>query len=176
MASVYCNQCGHRNTGDAVFCSSCGALLDRPADRTVTLAKVDPLLDAAGPADDTVVALDDLPEGVASLVVRSGPQAGATFALRTRVTRLGRHPDSEIVLDDITVSRRHVEIERTDAGYVARDIASLNGTYVNGARVDESTLRQGDELQVGKFRLVFFELGESSARPRRPGTSPGSVT
>jgi pSer/pThr/pTyr-binding forkhead associated (FHA) protein len=154
-----------------VFCSSCGALLDRPADRTVTLAKVDQLQDAPGVADDTLVSLDALPDGVASLVVRSGSQAGATFALRSKITRLGRHPDSEIVLDDITVSRRHAEIERTDDGYVVRDIASLNGTYVNAARVDESTLRQGDELQVGKFRLVFFELGEVSSRPRRPGAA-----
>ena len=159
MAYVFCNQCGHRNTSDAVFCSSCGALLDRPADHTITLAKVDPLQDAPGTGDDTVVQLDQLPTGAAALVVRSGPQAGATFALRGSLTRLGRHPDGEIILDDITVSRRHADISRSGDRYVVRDAGSLNGTYVNQERVDEVELRQGDELQVGKFRLVFFEMG-----------------
>ena len=159
MAYVFCNQCGHRNPTASAFCSSCGAVLDRPVDHTITLAKVDPLQDAPGPADDAVVHLDDLAVGVASLVVRSGPQAGISFALRPPVTRLGRHPDSEIILDDITVSRRHAEVERVGSEYVVRDVGSLNGTYVNQERVDQATLRNGDELQVGKFRLVFFELG-----------------
>ena len=99
--------------------------------------------------------------GVASLVVRTGPQAGAAFALHDRLTRLGRHPDSEISLDDITVSRRHAEVVRHREGYVVRDAGSLNGTYVNNERIDdEVTLQQGDELQVGKFRLVFFERAD----------------
>ena len=159
MPPVFCNQCGHRNPGDAAFCSSCGALLDRPADHTVTLAKVDPLQDAITTADDTVVDLDALEKGVPTLVVRAGSQAGQAFPLKETVTRLGRHPDSEIMLDDITVSRRHAEVERTADGYVVRDAGSLNGTYVNQERVDETRLENSDELQVGKFRLVFFELG-----------------
>ena len=159
MAHVFCNQCGHRNPTESAFCSSCGALLDRPADHTVTLAKVDPLQDAPGATDDAVVELSSLPNDVASLVVRSGPQAGASFALSTDITRLGRHPDSEIILDDITVSRRHAEVLRVSDGYVLRDAGSLNGTYVNQQRVDEAPLQQGDELQVGKFRLVFFAPG-----------------
>ena len=159
MASVFCNQCGHRNPVESVFCSSCGALLDRPVDQTITLAKVDPLQDAPGVADDTVVQLGQLATGVPSLVVRSGPQAGAAFALDVKLTRLGRHPDSEIMLDDITVSRRHADISREGDHYVVRDAGSLNGTYLNMERVDEAQLRQGDELQIGKFRLVFFELG-----------------
>jgi Inner membrane component of T3SS, cytoplasmic domain len=163
MTHVFCNQCGHRNTAESAFCSSCGALLDRPADHTVTLAKVDPLQDALGPADDTVVELSSLPGDVASLVVRSGSQAGAAFGLHTDVTRLGRHPDSEIILDDITVSRRHAEVVRIADGYVLRDAGSLNGTYVNQERVDEAVLRQGDELQVGKFRLVFFAAGVAAS-------------
>jgi pSer/pThr/pTyr-binding forkhead associated (FHA) protein len=156
---VFCNQCGHRNPGDAAFCSQCGALLDRPVDHTVTLAKVDPLQESPTAADDTVVDLDSLEKGVASLVVRQGSQAGQAFPLKDTITRLGRHPDSEIMLDDITVSRRHAEVERTAAGYVVRDAGSLNGTYVNQERVDEALLHNSDELQVGKFRLVFFELG-----------------
>ena len=160
MAYVFCNQCGHRNPTASAFCSQCGALLDRPADHTITLSKVDPLQDAAGPADDAVVHLDELAaSGVATLVVRSGPQAGTSFAMRTPIVRLGRHPDSEIILDDITVSRRHAEVEHVGDHYVVRDAGSLNGTYVNQERVDEVVLRNGDELQVGKFRLVFFELG-----------------
>jgi len=157
MAYVFCNQCGHRNPPESTFCSSCGSVLDNIADHTLTLQRVDPLQDAAGPADDVVVPLSELSQDVASLVVRNGPQAGTALTLSARVTRLGRHPDSEISLDDITVSRRHAEIERTADGYVVRDAGSLNGTYVNQQRVDSAVLQQGDEVQVGKFRLVFFQ-------------------
>ncbi|MET0459781.1 MAG: FHA domain-containing protein, partial [Ilumatobacteraceae bacterium] len=98
-----------------------------------------------------------LPMDNAVLIVRSGEQAGDRFTLDADLTRLGRHPDSEIILDDITVSRRHVTIERTDEGYVASDAGSLNGTYVNQERIERAVLHHGDELQVGKFRLVLFE-------------------
>lgn len=162
MASVFCPQCGHQNSSVAVFCSSCGALLPGGIDQTITLAKIDPLQDAPGPSDDTIVHLDELTAGVASLVVRSGPQAGATFALDAAVTRLGRHPDSDIMLDDITVSRRHAEIRRDGDRYDIVDDGSLNGTYVNGDRVDRAELRQGDEVQIGKFRLVFFAIGAAA--------------
>ncbi len=160
MGYVFCNQCGHRNPAESVFCSSCGALLDRPVDHTIVLAKIDPLQDAPGPSDDVVVALGALPTEVASLVVRSGSQAGTTFALRATVTHLGRHPESEIMLDDITVSRRHARIARGADGYTIVDDGSLNGTYVNAVRVDSAQLHQGDEIQIGKFRLVFFAFGE----------------
>ena len=161
MAYVFCNQCGHRNPPESGFCSSCGSVLDRIADHTITLAKVDPLQEAPGPDDDVVVSVADLDTGVASLIVRAGVQAGAAFALHDQLTHLGRHPDSEISLDDITVSRRHAEVERTAAGYVVRDAGSLNGTYVNAERIDgDLVLHQGDELQVGKFRLVFFERSD----------------
>ena len=160
MAHVFCNQCGHRNPRSSSFCSSCGAVLGNIDDHTVTLAKVDPLMDAPGAADDVVVHLGELPRGTASLVVRNGPQAGVALSLDADITRLGRHQDSEISLDDITVSRRHAAIVRTGSGYIVRDAGSLNGTYVNNARIDESPLRQGDELQVGKFRLVFFEKAD----------------
>jgi pSer/pThr/pTyr-binding forkhead associated (FHA) protein len=92
---------------------------------------------------------------VGVLLVRSGPEAGMRLLLDKPVTSLGRHPDSDVFLDDITVSRRHAEIERTAHGYVARDAGSLNGTYLNQHRIDEASLTNGDELQVGKFRLVF---------------------
>ena len=157
MAHVFCTDCGHRNREESKFCSSCGSALEFATDHTVTIAQVDPLLDAVGPSDDVHVDLHSLGGDCGWLIVRSGPQAGERFPLTSTLTRLGRHPDSEIVLDDITVSRRHADVERTAAGYVARDAGSLNGTYVNQHRVDEAVLAQGDELQVGKFRLIFFE-------------------
>jgi hypothetical protein len=161
MAYVFCNQCGHRNPPESSFCSSCGGVLDRLDDHTITLAKTDPLLDAPGSGDDVVVNMGELPGDAASLVVRSGAQAGTALSLAATVTRLGRHPDSEISLDDITVSRRHAEVARTPQGYMVRDAGSLNGTYVNGERIDEPVvLQQGDELQVGKFRLVFFQKAD----------------
>src|SRR5215210_2067555 len=157
MAYVFCNQCGHRNPPESGFCSSCGSVRDGIADHTITLAKVDPLQEAPGSEDDVVVSVGDLATGVASLIVRSGSQAGDAFALHDQLTRLGRHPDSEISLDDITVSRRHAEVERTAEGYMVADSGSLNGTYVNQERVERAALQHGDEVQIGKFRLVFFE-------------------
>ena len=157
MAYVFCNRCGHRNPPDSSFCSSCGSALDMQADRTITLTAVDPLQDSPGAEDDVVIPIADLPTDNAVLIVRSGEQAGDRFTLDADLTRLGRHPDSEIILDDITVSRRHVTIERTEEGYVASDAGSLNGTYVNQERIERAVLHHGDELQVGKFRLVLFE-------------------
>jgi pSer/pThr/pTyr-binding forkhead associated (FHA) protein len=78
------------------------------------------------------------------------------LALTKSVTTVGRHPDSDIFLDDITVSRRHAEVQRASNGFVVRDVGSLNGTYLNRQRVEENPLVNGDELQVGKFKLVFF--------------------
>ncbi len=163
MAYLFCNQCGHRNPPASNFCSSCGASLDSMENRTITIAKVDPLLDAPGPSDDVVVRLDELEAQAATLVVRSGSQAGERFVLREVLTRLGRHPGSEISLDDITVSRRHAEITREGDRYTVRDVGSLNGTYVNQERIDEVQLHHSDELQIGKFRLVFFDTSERSA-------------
>jgi hypothetical protein len=157
VSMVYCNQCGHRNPPEANFCSSCGSALDRLDDRTITLTNLDPLQDAPGIADDIVVPVGEIEPGRPVLIVRAGAQAGTRFALIDDVTRLGRHPESEIILDDITVSRRHAEILRTNSGYRLRDVGSLNGTYLNQDRVDDAGVHHGDELQIGKFRLVFFE-------------------
>ncbi len=157
MGYVFCNQCGHRNPPTSNFCSSCGEPLDSLDDRTITFTQVDPLQDAPGPSDDISVAVNDLPRGTPVLIVRSGAQAGARFPLNAEVTRLGRHPDSEISLDDITVSRRHAEIRQSKDTYELWDSGSLNGTYLNQQRVDHAPLHHGDELQIGKFRLVFFE-------------------
>jgi pSer/pThr/pTyr-binding forkhead associated (FHA) protein len=97
-----------------------------------------------------------LPHGMALLVVRRGPNAGARFLLDHDVTTSGRHPDSDIFLDDVTVSRRHAEFHREGVTFTVRDVGSLNGTYVNRERVEAATLANGDEVQIGKFRLVFL--------------------
>ena len=161
MPYTFCNHCGHRNPPESNFCSSCGNPLDVLDDRTITIAAVDPLQEAPGADDDVVVPVGQLERGVPVLIVRAGAQAGSRFALDTDVTALGRHPASEISLDDITVSRRHAEITRSDEGYVVTDAGSLNGTYVNQQRIDRTVLHHGDELQIGKFRLVFFERSDA---------------
>jgi hypothetical protein len=106
--------------------------------------------------DDDAAAVDALPQGSALLVVQRGPGAGNRFLLDQDVVTAGRHPESEIFLDDITVSRRHVEFRRTTDGFTVSDVGSLNGTYVNRDRIDEAVLANGDEVQIGKFRLVYF--------------------
>ncbi len=157
MSYVFCNKCGHRNPPVSAFCSACGAVLDIMEDRTITLSKVDPLQDALGTSDDVHVDLDDIPAGRAILVVRGGEDEGDYFNIVGPVTTIGRHEDSTICLDDITVSRQHSEIHESGGRYIVRDAGSLNGTYVNQRRIDVSELSQGDELQVGKYRLVFLE-------------------
>jgi pSer/pThr/pTyr-binding forkhead associated (FHA) protein len=161
MAYTFCNQCGHRNPPESNFCSSCGSALDNLDDRTVTFAAVDPLQEASGLADDVVVPIGEIARGTGVLIVRAGAQAGSRFTLDRDLTRLGRHPDSEISLDDITVSRRHADIRRADDGYEVADSGSLNGTYVNQERIERAVLRHGDELQIGKFRLVYFERSDA---------------
>ena len=106
--------------------------------------------------DDLKVSPDDLAVGVALLVVRKGPNEGSKYMLDAEVTLAGRHPDSDIFLDDITVSRRHAEVIRRADGFHVLDVGSLNGTYVNRDRVEDAKLSNGDELQIGKFKLVFF--------------------
>jgi hypothetical protein len=101
-------------------------------------------------------AIDALPSGAALLLVRSGPTAGARYLLDTDVTTVGRHPEADIFFDDVTVSRRHAEITRQGAAFELVDQRSLNGTYVNGERVDRAALTNGSELRIGKFRLNFF--------------------
>ena len=156
--AVFCNRCGHRNPSGSRFCSSCGSALETGSDdTTVVFASSDPA--AESPDDELTVNLAELPEGTGMLVVKRGPNAGSTFPLDTEVTRAGRHPDSEIFLDDITVSRRHAEFVRQGPGYAVRDVGSLNGTYLNRERLDEAPLTHGDEVQIGKFKLVFLAAG-----------------
>ena len=107
---------------------------------------------------------ESLAPGSALLVVRRGPNAGSRFLLDTEVTTAGRHPESDIFLDDVTVSRRHAEFRREAGVFLVRDVGSLNGTYVNREPVESATLANGDEVQIGKFRLVFL-TGPKRATP-----------
>jgi hypothetical protein len=156
LGIVFCNQCGHKNPPGANFCSSCGAVIEPESgeDTTITFAPVD----ATGETveEELTVSLPEIVEGTAVLVVKRGDNAGAKFALDSDVVRAGRHPNSDIFLDDITVSRRHAEVVRRAEGYVVRDAGSLNGTYLNRERIDEAPLANGDEVQIGKYRLVYF--------------------
>jgi hypothetical protein len=121
---------------------------------TITFAPVD----SAGETgeEELTVTLGEFPDSMAMVVVKRGPNAGSKYLLDNDVTRAGRHPDSDIFLDDVTVSRRHAEIVREADGYAVRDAGSLNGTYLNRERIEKTGLSNGDELQIGKFKLVFF--------------------
>jgi pSer/pThr/pTyr-binding forkhead associated (FHA) protein len=102
------------------------------------------------------IGVSELGEGAGVLVVKRGPESGTKFVLDREVTSVGRHPESDIFLDDVTVSRRHAEFARVTGGYHLRDVGSLNGTYVNRERIDDVVLSSGDEVQIGKFKLVFM--------------------
>ena len=97
-----------------------------------------------------------LPASSALLIVRRGPNAGARFLLDKDVTLSGRHPEADIFLDDVTVSRRHAEFVRHGSSFEVRDMGSLNGTYVDGVLIDQALLHEGAEVQVGKFRMTFY--------------------
>ena len=163
----FCTSCGRQNPDDARFCSQCGTRLvtaDAPAAEsrvettsTHTFAvpeKSEASSERLNPVD--AAAVDALPPGHALLVVQRGPGAGNRFLLDTDLVKAGRHPDSEIFLDDVTVSRRHAEFRRDGESFSVADSGSLNGTYVNRDRIDRVDLKDGDEVQIGKYRLVFF--------------------
>ena len=106
---------------------------------------------------DAATGLMELPRGVAMLVVKRGSDEGVRFVLEQELTRAGRHPENEIFLDDITVSRRHAEFLTSDGGTSVRDVGSLNGTFVNRERIDDTRrLSSGDEVQIGKFKLLYL--------------------
>ena len=164
----FCSQCGSQNSDNARFCSQCGTPLvpatepsiDQPDDATATItfgapAKSEPDERTSLNAADAA-AVDALPAGSALLVVQRGPGAGSRYLLDSDLSTVGRHPESDIFLDDITVSRRHVEFRREGENFRVHDVGSLNGTYLNGDRVDDAELQNGDEVRIGKFRLMFF--------------------
>lgn len=177
----FCTECGKPNPDDARFCSQCGHRIvtdapvqssaqstaevsnqETPGETTATMTFGAPVKPAPEHGEERslndadAAAVDALPAGSALLVVQRGPSAGSRFLLDTDLVSAGRHPESEIFLDDVTVSRRHAEFRRGPEGYSVADVGSLNGTYVNRDRIDEVALQGGDEVQIGKYRLVYF--------------------
>ncbi|MFE6281575.1 FHA domain-containing protein [Streptomyces sp. NPDC057877] len=172
MSALVCTRCGNRNAENSRFCSNCGAPLragaaaERPSETTSTISisgleAYDAEATGQTPvpmlSPEAQAAVDALPLGSALLVVRRGPNSGSRFLLDSDLTTAGRHPQSDIFLDDVTVSRRHVEFRRSpDGSFTVADVGSLNGTYVNRERIDQVALSNGDEVQIGKYRLVFY--------------------
>ncbi|MBR8640649.1 zinc-ribbon and FHA domain-containing protein [Streptomyces tuirus] len=172
MSALVCTRCGNRNAENSRFCSNCGAPLragaaaERPSETTSTISisgieAYDAESTGQTPmptlSPEAQAAVDALPLGSALLVVRRGPNSGSRFLLDGDLTTAGRHPQSDIFLDDVTVSRRHVEFRRAqDGSFTVADVGSLNGTYVNRERIDQVALNNGDEVQIGKYRLVFY--------------------
>jgi len=107
-------------------------------------------------------AVDALPYGNALLIVRRGPNKGARFLLDADLVTVGRHPNADIFLDDVTVSRKHAEITRSGGVFTVNDLASLNGTYLEGARIDSDKLKNLSELQVGKYHFTFYASKKDS--------------
>ena len=152
---MFCTACGHPNPDDARFCASCGAPLD--GDSTLSLTPVEG--EGEG-SDEFPFPHDELEAAQGLLLVKRGPNAGSTFLLDADLSSVGRDTSSDVFLDDITVSRTHARIERRDREFFVKDLGSLNGTYVNGEAVEETKLARGDQVQIGKFKLVFFSAGE----------------
>ena len=152
---MFCHNCGHRNPRGVNFCSECGtALVTSAPDTSVAVQPVED--DAEQDEIEAPAGLLELPRGVRMLVVKRGSDEGVRFVLESAVTSAGRSPESDIFLDDITVSRRHAEFVTRDQVTTVRDVGSLNGTYVNRKRIEESKLSSGDEVQIGKFKLLFL--------------------
>jgi pSer/pThr/pTyr-binding forkhead associated (FHA) protein len=154
VTHVHCPECGFQNLEAANYCSKCGALLIREEPGAHTTMTFTP----EEVAEDDALSLADLRIEGPALVVRSGGgRSGETFPLRQDRTSLGRAPECEVFLDDVTVSRRHAVVTRGESGFTLHDEGSLNGTYVNRRRVESAKLEDGDEVQVGKYKLTFLE-------------------
>lgn len=161
MADTDNIQAGGTSEGDGVApdTSSNSIVGDNTADTTIGFSR-----EAAAQlsAVDTDISAEEqeaiaaLPSGSALLIVRRGPNTGARFLLDTDVTTVGRHPDADIFLDDVTVSRRHAEFLRHRTAFEVKDLSSLNGTYFDGVRIDTALLSDGAEVQIGKYRLTFY--------------------
>jgi pSer/pThr/pTyr-binding forkhead associated (FHA) protein len=153
MSHVYCPECGFQNPESANYCSKCGSLLVREESGETTMAFTPDEADEEGQPE-----LADFGINGPALVVRSGGgRAGETFPLGTEETTIGRSPDCDIFLDDVTVSRRHAVIKRKSNQLEIEDLGSLNGTFLNRRRIESGVLSDGDELQIGKYKLTFLQ-------------------
>jgi len=152
---MQCQRCGSPNVAEANFCSACGQSIQQqdPADTTMSFLP-ESHADAGG--NDDLIPAVELEGGKAVLIVKKGPDAGAKFLLDKDLITCGRASSCDIFLDDVTVSRKHALIRREDQRFAISDWGSLNGTFLNRNRVDTAPLVNGDEIQIGKFRLVFF--------------------
>ena len=154
MITAPCPECGYANDNLANFCASCGCRVAGGVEQpTASLPVVE---HPDQPDRDHLAERAAFDEAVGLLVVHRGPKAGSRYALDSPLIRAGRDPESDIFLDDVTVSRSHVEISHLDGVYSVCDVGSLNGTYVNKERIEKSRLIDGDELQIGRFKLQFF--------------------
>jgi FHA domain/zinc-ribbon domain len=153
LSHVYCPECGFQNPEAANYCSKCGALLVHDAasegDTTMTFTPDDGEEDA--PIVEEITA-----EGPALVVRSGGGRAGEHFTPKGERTSIGRSPDCDIFLDDVTVSRKHAVLIAADGRFTIEDQGSLNGTYVNRRRIESAPLADGDEVQIGKYRLTFL--------------------
>ncbi|HEV2061648.1 MAG TPA: FHA domain-containing protein [Solirubrobacteraceae bacterium] len=156
MAS-HCPECGFLNVEGANYCQKCGAYLNpqteaRPKDSTTATYRV-------GETGELIpVDVEQIAEKGAALVIRSGGgRVGESFALERDRMTIGRRPDSDVFLDDVTVSRDHALLVRRNGEFYLDDLGSLNGTYVNRRRIESHRLADGDELQVGKYKLTFLQ-------------------
>jgi pSer/pThr/pTyr-binding forkhead associated (FHA) protein len=152
VSHVYCSECGFQNSEAANFCARCGAMLERegtaPAETTLSYMPEHPTEEAATGVEGV--------EGPALVVRSGGGRAGEVFSLQRERTTVGRSPDCDIFLDDVTVSRRHAVISEQDGRFAIEDLGSLNGTFLNRSRIEQAQLSDDDEVQIGKYRLVFL--------------------
>jgi pSer/pThr/pTyr-binding forkhead associated (FHA) protein len=152
VSYVYCPECGFRNPEASNYCSKCGAALMRDTGgEDTTMAYTPDEVEDASPLEDLGM------EGPALVVRSGGGRTGEHFIPRDDRTSIGRSPDCDIFLDDVTVSRRHAVLIRSDEAFVIEDQGSLNGTFVNRRRIESAELADGDELQIGKYRLTFLQ-------------------
>ena len=155
MSHVYCPECGFQNPEAANYCAKCGALLVRDSGAETTMSYMP---DEGADEDGVLGILEDAGVKGPALVVRSGGgRTGETFHPESDRTTIGRSPDCEIFLDDVTVSRKHAVLLERDGAFLIEDLGSLNGTFLNRRRIEaEAELADGDELQIGKYRLTFL--------------------
>ena len=156
--ALHCPECGFVNDDAANYCQKCGSFLgsqeERPAESQTATYRIDESTGELVPVDvDQVVAH----EGAALVVRAGGGRVGESFALDGDRMTIGRRPDSDVFLDDVTVSRDHALLVKRSGDYYLDDLGSLNGTYVNRHRIESHRLEDGDEVQVGKFKLTFLQ-------------------